>query len=75
MSHSGHNLDLQGREHASTTILSINSEEPEATQIELNAVRARELELKRSRGEIACAECRRYLNSQSYIVEQDSYPF
>ena len=31
----------------------------EATRIELNAVRARELELKRSRGEISCAECRR----------------
>ena len=40
----------------------------DTTGLELRAVRLRELELKRARGEISCAECRRYVLLVIYLV-------
>lgn len=37
------------------------------TTIELRAVRIRELELRRARGEISCAECRRFVELASFL--------
>lgn len=34
---------------------------------ELNAIRSRELDLKRNRGTIACAECRRFVGSPYHL--------
>lgn len=36
-----------------------DANDDDLTSLELRAVRIRELELKRARGEISCAECRR----------------